>query len=81
LVLGLAAGTIGAGLAVAAVRVINVMMPPFDFQNVTGAAVSPRALLLVVGLSLVTRLDRPENARWEPGLPKTTHMVRETAVR
>ena len=56
LLLGGVAGVLGAGLAVAAVRVIASMMPPLEFQDVSGAAVSPRALLVVIGLSLATGL-------------------------
>ena len=48
------AGVIGGGLAVIAVRVIASRMPPLEFQDVSGALVSPRALLVVVGLSLAT---------------------------
>ena len=48
------AGALGGGLAVVAVRVIASSMPPLEFQDVGGAAVSPRALLVVVGLSVAT---------------------------
>ena len=53
-VLGTAAGVLGSGLAVGAVRGIASRMPPLDFQDVSGAVVSPRVLLVVVGLSLAT---------------------------
>ena len=48
------AGVLGGGLAVVAVRVIASSMPRLEFQDVSGAAVSPRALLMVVGLSVAT---------------------------
>ena len=54
LVIGAVAGVLGGGLAVGVVRVIASRMPPLEFQDVGGAVVSPRALLVVVGLSLAT---------------------------
>ena len=53
-VMGAVAGALGGGLAVGAVRVIASMMPRLEFQDVSGAVVSPRALLVVVGLSVAT---------------------------
>ena len=53
-VMGAVAGVLGGGLAVGATRVIASWMPPLEFQDVGGAAVSPRAFLVVVGLSVVT---------------------------
>ena len=48
------AGALGGGLAVIAVRVITSSMPPLEFQDVGGAVVSSRALLVVVGFSVAT---------------------------
>ena len=56
LVLCVAAGVLGAGLAVAVVRIVTFRVPALDFQNVSGAAVSPRAFLVAIVLSLVTAL-------------------------
>ena len=54
LVLHAVAGVLGAGLAVAAVRVIAATMPYVEFQDISGAVVSPRTLSIVIGLSLAT---------------------------
>ena len=51
-VMSAVAGVLGGGLAVVAVRVIATRMPPLEFQDVSGAVVGPRALLVVVGLSV-----------------------------
>ena len=56
LVLCVTAGVLGASLAVAAVRVVAFRMPTLDYQDVSGAAISPRAFLVVVMLSLATAL-------------------------
>ena len=53
-VMGAMAGALGGGLAVGAVRIIASRMPPLEFQDVSGAVVSPRAFLVVVGLSMAT---------------------------
>ena len=53
-VIGAVAGVLGGGLAAGVVRVVASMMPPLEFQDVGGAAVSLRALLVVVGLSVGT---------------------------
>ena len=56
LVLCVAAGVLGAGLAVVAVRAVAFRMPTLDYQDIGGAVVSPRAFLVVVVLSLATAL-------------------------
>ena len=56
LVLCGAAGVLGAGFAVAAVRVMAFREPTLQFQDVGGAVVSPRAFLVAIVLSLVTAL-------------------------
>jgi len=56
LLLSGAAGLLGAGLAIAAVRTLVLFMPPglFWFHDIDRTAVSGRTLVVVIGLSIAT---------------------------